>query len=120
MAYAERHAPTSPAHWSNRSSRYTNTRKKSMLEKQVEKYLVKKVKEAGGLTYKWISTVSGVPDRIVFLNEKCYLVELKTETGVLSPRQILVFDELGEAGFSVHILRNQEDIAGFIREATAP
>ena len=89
-----------------------------MLEKQVEKYLVKKVKEAGGLTYKWISSVTGVPDRIVFLNEKCYLVELKTETGVLSPRQIYVFDELGEAGFPVYILRNQEDIVGFIREAT--
>jgi hypothetical protein len=91
-----------------------------MLEKQVEKYLVKKVKEAGGLTYKWISSVTGVPDRIVFLSERCYLVELKTETGVLSPRQIHVFDELGEAGFPVYILRNQEDIAGFIREATAP
>jgi hypothetical protein len=31
-----------------------------------------------------------------------------------------VFDEIGEAGFPVYILRNQEDIAGFIREATAP
>jgi hypothetical protein len=91
-----------------------------MLEKQVEKYLVKRVKEAGGLTYKWISTVSGVPDRIVLLNNRVYFVELKTETGVLSPRQILVFDEIGEAGFPVYILRNQEDIAGFIREATAP
>ena len=89
-----------------------------MLEKQVEKYLVKKVKEAGGLSYKWISSVTGVPDRIVFLNNRAFLVELKTETGVLSPRQIHVFDELGEAGFPVYILRNQEDIAGFIREAT--
>ena len=89
-----------------------------MLEKQVEKYLVKKVKESGGLTYKWISSVTGVPDRIVFLSGKIYLVELKTETGHLSPRQIHVFDELGEAGFPVYILRNQEDIAGFIREAT--
>jgi hypothetical protein len=89
-----------------------------MLEKQVEKYLIKKVKESGGLTYKWISSVTGVPDRIVFLLGKIYLVELKTETGHLSPRQIHVFDELGEAGFPVYILRNQEDIAGFIREAT--
>jgi hypothetical protein len=91
-----------------------------MLEKQVEKYLTKRVKEAEGLSYKWISSVTGVPDRIVFLNNKVFLVELKTETGVLSPRQIHVFDELGEAGFPVYILRNQEDIAGFIREATAP
>ena len=89
-----------------------------MLEKQIEKYLIKRVKESGGLTYKWISSVTGVPDRIVFLNEKCHLVELKTSAGVLSPRQIHVFDELGEAGFPVYILRSYDDIQEFIREAT--
>jgi hypothetical protein len=75
------------------------------------------VKENNGLSYKWISSVTGVPDRIVFLNNQVHLVELKTETGVLSPRQILVFDEIGEQGFPVHILRNYEDIEEFIREA---
>ena len=87
-----------------------------MLEKQVEKYLVKRVVESGGLTFKWISSVTGVPDRIVFLQEQVHLVELKTETGVLSPRQILVFDQIGEQGFPVHILRNYDDIEDFIRE----
>ena len=91
-----------------------------MLEKQVEKYLTKRVKENNGLSYKWISSVTGVPDRIVFLNEKAFLVELKTNTGVLSPRQMHVFDELGEAGFPVYVLRNYDDIEEFIREATAP
>jgi hypothetical protein len=61
--------------------------------------------------------VTGVPDRIVFLNNKVFLVELKTETGVLSGRQIYVFDELGEAGFPVYVLRNYNDIEEFIREA---
>jgi hypothetical protein len=88
-----------------------------MLEKQVEKYLNKRVKESGGLSYKWISSVTGVPDRIIFLMQRCYFVELKTETGVLSPRQILVFDEIGEQGFPVHVLRNYADIEEFIREA---
>ena len=86
-----------------------------MLEKQIEKYLVRRVKENQGLTYKWISTVSGVPDRIVFLNNQVYLVELKTATGSLSPRQILVFDELGEQGFPVYVLRSYDDIEEFIR-----
>jgi hypothetical protein len=72
------------------------------------------VKEQGGLTFKWISTVSGVPDRIVFLNNQVHLVELKTLTGVLSPRQILVFDELGEHGFPVHVLRSYDDIEDFL------
>ena len=87
-----------------------------MLEKQVEKYLNRRVKEQGGLTFKWISTVSGVPDRIVLLNNQVHFVELKTETGALSPRQILVFDEIGEQGFPVHVLRTYDDIEEFIRE----
>ena len=89
-----------------------------MLEKQIEKYLVKKVTQNKGLTFKWISTVTGVPDRIVFLNNQVHLVELKTADGKLSARQVLVFDQLGEAGFPVHILRSYEDIEEFIRDAT--
>lgn len=85
-----------------------------MLEKQIEKYLNRRVMEVGGLTFKWISTVTGVPDRIVFLNNQCLLVELKTQTGVLSPRQILVFDELGEHGFPVHVLRGYDDVEDFL------
>jgi len=88
-----------------------------MLEKQVEKYLTKRVKENNGLSYKWISSVTGVPDRIVFLNNQVYLVELKTTTGTLSGRQIFVFDELGEHGFPVYVLRSYEDIEEFLREA---
>jgi len=88
-----------------------------MLEKQVEKYLNKRVKESGGLSYKWISSVTGVPDRIVILNQQIHFVELKTTTGALSPRQIYVFDEIGEQGFPVHVLRDYDDIEEFIREA---
>lgn len=85
-----------------------------MLEKQIEKYLVKKVVESGGLTFKWISTISGVPDRLVFLSQQVFLVELKTPTGRISKRQELVFDQLGEQGFPVHVLRSYEDIEEFI------
>jgi hypothetical protein len=88
-----------------------------MLEKQVEKYLNKRVKESGGLSYKWISSVTGVPDRIVLLNNQVHFVELKTTTGTLSGRQMLVFDEIGEQGFPVHVLRDYDDIQEFIREA---
>jgi hypothetical protein len=90
-----------------------------MLEKQIEKYLVKKVTQNKGLTFKWLSTVTGVPDRIVFLHNQVYLVELKTADGKLSARQVFVFDQLGEAGFPVYILRSYEDIEEFIREATS-
>ena len=61
--------------------------------------------------------MTGVPDRLVFLNNQVRLVELKTADGKLSARQVLVFDQLGEAGFPVYILRSYEDIEEFIREA---
>jgi hypothetical protein len=86
-----------------------------ILEKDIEKYLNKRIKQLSGLSFKWLSSVTGVPDRIVILNQKVLFVELKTETGKLSPRQILVFDELGEAGFPVHVLRSYNDIEEFIR-----
>jgi hypothetical protein len=63
--------------------------------------------------------VTGVPDRIVFLHNQVHLVELKTADGKLSARQVFVFDQLGEAGFPVYILRSYEDIEEFIREATS-
>jgi len=103
----------------NRCLAFTQQRKKnvSVLEKETEKYLVNLVKKSGGLSYKWISTVSGVPDRIVFLSGAIHLVELKTETGRLSPRQELVFNDLGEQGFPVHVLHSKEDVEKFLKGA---
>jgi hypothetical protein len=75
------------------------------------------VKKSKGLSYKWISTVTGVPDRIVFLQNQVFFVELKTATGKLSPRQTIVFDDLGEHGFPVHVLHSKEDVEDFIRSA---
>jgi hypothetical protein len=89
----------------------------SVLEKEIEKHLVNLVKKSGGLSYKWISTVTGVPDRIVLINNQVLFVELKTATGKLSPRQELVFDDIGEQGFPVHILHSKEDVEDFINAA---
>jgi hypothetical protein len=91
----------------------------NVLEKEIEKHLNNLVKKSKGLSYKWISTVTGVPDRIVFINQQVFLVELKTATGKLSPRQEIVFDEIGEQGFPVHILRSKEDVDDFINAQIA-
>jgi hypothetical protein len=89
----------------------------NVLEKEIEKHLNNLVKKSKGLSYKWISTVTGVPDRIVFLQNQVFFVELKTATGKLSPRQTIVFDDLGEQGFPVHVLHSKEDVEDFIRSA---
>jgi len=85
-----------------------------MLEKQIEQYLNKRIKEEKGLSFKWISTITGVPDRIVFLNQKIHLVELKTKNGALSERQKIVFKQLEDHGFTVQIIRSFEDVDNFM------
>ena len=85
-----------------------------MLEKEIENYLIKRVKENGGLCLKWISTVTGVPDRIVFLNQKIRFVELKTENGQVSERQKVVFKQIEDQGHEVCIIRSKSDVENFI------
>lgn len=60
-----------------------------MLEAQLESYFRKRVRMAlGGVVIKLAPTLAGVPDRLVILPEgRIFLVELKTETGRLSPIQ---------------------------------
>jgi len=85
-----------------------------MLEKQVERHLSQRVKQLGGLSLKWISSVTGVPDRIVFLSGKIHLVELKTKTGKLSERQKVMFRELQRHGFPVAVLHGADEVDAFL------
>ena len=85
-----------------------------MLEKTLERKLQKAVEKLGGVSFKWISTVTGVPDRIVILKTKVYFVEMKTPSGKVSPRQALIFQTLEKHGFPVVILRNEEEIEQFV------
>jgi len=89
-------------------------------ESEIERYLTASIKKCSALCFKWQASIRGVPDRIVIINKKVFFVELKTLTGKLSPRQVVVFDDLGEAGFPVHILRSKDDVDDFIKEALKP
>lgn len=61
-----------------------------MLEKDIERYLVKVVKEMGGVAYKFVSPSNrGVSDRIVCLPDgSTWFIELKTSKGKLSTLQV--------------------------------
>ena len=68
---------------------------KKITEKEIEKYLVRKVRSYGGRTYKFISpTAAGVPDRIVLLNNRVFFVEVKCPGGKLTHRQVKRLIEL--------------------------
>lgn len=59
-----------------------------MKESAIERRLIRQVRIAGGLAIKIAPLVKGVPDRLVLWPDgRSELVELKTDTGVLSPAQ---------------------------------
>lgn len=61
----------------------------TIMEEDIERRLIRKVKSYGGRTYKFISpTAAGVPDRIVLLAEHVFFVEVKRPDGELTHRQV--------------------------------
>ena len=82
-----------------------------MLERDIEKWLGERVKELGGIFYKWVSPGNdGVPDRIVILPEgRIYFVELKTKNGRLSPIQEYQIRCLKMRGIDVIVIKGIDE-----------
>ena len=82
-----------------------------MLEKEVEAYLVRRVKERGGVAYKFTSPAHrGVADRLIVLpGGQVWFVEVKTETGRLSKLQEVFRQEInGLGGNYICVYGNKE------------
>jgi hypothetical protein len=82
------------------------------LEKTIEGYLVKRVKEAGGVAPKWVSPgMSGVPDRIVFLpGGRILFVEVKAPGKKLRPLQLYVKEQLEALGVDFRVVDSKEAV----------
>ncbi len=91
-----------------------------MKESTIERRLVKAVKAAGGLCYKFVSPGNpGVPDRIVILPDgRTIFVELKTEVGRLAKIQKWQHDELRRRGADVRTLKGADAVDAFVKEVT--
>ena len=87
-----------------------------MREKEIEKKLVDGIKRLGGCAYKWVSPGrDGVPDRIVVLpGGIIWFVELKTDTGRLSPRQQFQLNFLSSLGFNTTVVRGMSECRQFL------
>lgn len=87
-----------------------------MKESQIEKYMVCKVKEHGGLCLKFMSPGHpGVPDRIVITpNGKTIYVELKTKVGRMSDIQKWQITEMQKRGVDVRVLYGMDDVKEFL------
>jgi hypothetical protein len=90
-----------------------------MLEKDIEQYLVREVHKRGGLTYKFVSPAArGVPDRIVIIpGGAVWFVELKTETGRLSPLQRRHLKQLRQVGANATVVYGMDGVQQFLRGA---
>ena len=83
-----------------------------MLEKQIEKYLVDRVKKANGIAYKFVSPARrSVPDRMCVLSSgKIIFVEVKNEKGKLSDGQKREIKRLKKLKQDVYVVYSKDDI----------
>lgn len=87
-------------------------------ESQIEGYLVRKVKEIGGLCWKFVSPGNvGVPDRLcLFLKGKALFVEVKSPGKKLRKIQLYRKKQLEEMGFKVYVIDSKEKVEVLINE----
>jgi len=90
-----------------------------MLEKDIEAYLTRKVRDAGGRAYKFVSPAHrGVSDRIVVLpGGRIWFVEVKQMGGRLSPLQRVFLDEIKGLGCNYEIVWSKEDVDEWLEKA---
>jgi hypothetical protein len=91
-----------------------------MLERDVERYLTKRVKELGGRAYKFTSPARrGVADRIVCLpNGQTWFVEVKTEGGRRSELQKVFAADMAKMNQKYVCLWNKEQINEWLTSNT--
>ena len=91
-----------------------------ILERDIERYLVRRTIEHGGVAYKWVSPGRvGVADRIVLLpGGVVWFVELKTVKGRLSPWQKLFAVDLRRMGMNYIVIRSKEEVDQWFLDLT--
>jgi Holliday junction resolvase-like predicted endonuclease len=84
-----------------------------VLEKQVEAYLVKRVKALGGIAYKWRGH-GGAADRIIVLPDgTVWFVEVKTIGGRLSALQKVFAADMARLKQKYTVLWTKEQVDEF-------
>lgn len=87
-----------------------------MLENAIEAQLATLVKAKGGVAYKLDARAKkGAPDRVVVLpGREVTFVELKTDTGRLSPMQVVELDRIRAAGGHAVVLYGLSQVQAFV------
>lgn len=85
-----------------------------MLESAVERVFDQRVRELGGLSFKFAPLHTGNPDRIVLLDGHVYLVEIKADGGALRPGQVLWHARAAERGVHVYVVTGSEEARNWV------
>ena len=95
-----------------------SSRKSSQPEAKIEAWLNERVKELGGISYKFVSPMNpGVPDRIyLFPGGRVYFVELKTEIGRLANIQKWQGKRIRETGCRYRVVKGMAQAREFVEE----
>lgn len=89
-----------------------------MREKDIERKLVKAVRQSGGLALKFVSPgMAGVPDRLLlFMGGKVAFCELKAPGQRPRPLQLRRIAQLRALGFKVFVIDSVEKIGEMLHE----
>jgi len=89
-----------------------------VLEQEIEKQLVRAVKNMGGRAVKFMSPgFDGMPDRLVLLpGGRCGFVEVKAPGKRPRALQVVRHEMLKELGFKVYVLDAKEQIEEIIND----
>lgn len=88
-------------------------------EREIEAYFVKRVREAGGLQYKFVSPGHrGVPDRIVAFSGRVAFAEFKAPGKLLREEQFRESVRIRDAGCDFFVIDSKEEVDYIIRKMT--
>ena len=92
--------------------------RKSHLETNLEQYLKNQIEKHGGLCFKFISGVSGVPDRIIVLNGTTAFIELKQQNKKPTKLQQKIINDINSCGGLVIVVDSKIKIDQLIKNLT--
>ena len=95
-----------------------SSRRSSPLEAKIEAWLNEKVKELGGISYKFVSPMNpGVPDRIYLMpGGAVWFVELKAEFGRLAGLQKWQAERIRKMGCRYRVVKGMDQARRFVEE----
>lgn len=77
------------------------------LEKKIKTYIKDTL---SGVSYKWKSTVRGVPDQVACIPDiGAVFIEVKAPDGKLSPAQIRIHEEIRHSGGRVWVVSSMNE-----------